>query len=388
MSRRNIVTVLLLHWSFLLALAFRSVSLAQTPPAKPAAPASETAPNPGLLGQANTQSGESRRNENVQFNLIDNNALKELNIRLGTTATIVSEFQAQRQYFGVEFGNAPPAPPHLAITKFLSGVHGTLNATHNNSVFSARTFFQAGSVQPAHENNYGLNLTAPLWKKAFLTLDGSQQKIRGSVNGNVLIPLPSERTLLTTDPQARPLLQRFLDAYPNVAPNRTDIDPRALNTNSRQSVNTDRAAFRLDQTLGSRDRLMAREALTNQAVQAFQFVAGQNPDTTIKSHQARITWQHTWSPTTVGDFTAGFDRARTLLVPEPHAVGPQVQIGTSWTALGPGSNIPLDRMQNRFRYAALFSHRRGKHKFAAGGELIRLRFNGREASSNRGHRHR
>src|SRR5205085_1572339 len=127
----------------------------------------------------------------------------------------------------------------------------------------------------------------------------------GSVNGNVLIPLPTERTLLTTDPAAHALLQRFLNAYPNVAPNRTDIDPRALNTNSRQTIDTDRAAFRLDQSLSSRDRLIARDALTGQTVDAFQFVAGQNPNTTIKSNTSRLTWLHTSSAKTVGEFTAG-----------------------------------------------------------------------------------
>ena len=35
-----------------------------------------------LLGKTDSEAGESRRNENVQFNLIDNNALKELNQRL------------------------------------------------------------------------------------------------------------------------------------------------------------------------------------------------------------------------------------------------------------------------------------------------------------------
>ena len=53
-------------------------------PPRPAAPPQNAATRSdlNLLGQTNTQSGESRRNENVQFNLIDNNALKELNIRL------------------------------------------------------------------------------------------------------------------------------------------------------------------------------------------------------------------------------------------------------------------------------------------------------------------
>src|SRR6266498_1039613 len=60
-----------------------------------------------LLGKTNTAAGESRRNENIQFNLVDNNALKELNVRLGTTATIIREFSPASNYFGAEFGNPP-----------------------------------------------------------------------------------------------------------------------------------------------------------------------------------------------------------------------------------------------------------------------------------------
>src|SRR6185436_11964391 len=120
------------------------------PPAEPAEPAK---PEPktdqrtelNLLGKVDTEKGESRRNENVQFNLIDNNALKELNIRLGTNATIVEEFRPDRNYFGVEFGNSPAAPLHVAASKAL-GFHGSLYEIHNNSVFSARSFFQAGAV--------------------------------------------------------------------------------------------------------------------------------------------------------------------------------------------------------------------------------------------------
>ncbi|MCX6626871.1 MAG: hypothetical protein NTW28_04475, partial [Candidatus Solibacter sp.] len=66
-----------------------------------------------LLGRTDTEGGESRRNENVQFNLIDNNALKELNIRLGITPTIVGEFRPDGNYFGTEYANAPAHPPHL-----------------------------------------------------------------------------------------------------------------------------------------------------------------------------------------------------------------------------------------------------------------------------------
>src|SRR5438309_11827267 len=111
---------------FLLGITVRLV--AQTPlPAtgntakeQPAAPASaapgdnRTRLELNLLGKENTAGGEGRRNENVQFNLVDNNTLKELNVRLGATATIVEEFKAELNFYGAEFGNPPSAIVRLA----------------------------------------------------------------------------------------------------------------------------------------------------------------------------------------------------------------------------------------------------------------------------------
>src|SRR3954466_8497861 len=97
-----------------------------------------------LLGGTDAAAGESRRNENVQFNLIDNNALKYLNIRLGTNATIASEFSPEKKYFGTEFGSAPTGQIHLKSSKARDDFHGGLSFTRSDSLFNARSFFQAG----------------------------------------------------------------------------------------------------------------------------------------------------------------------------------------------------------------------------------------------------
>jgi hypothetical protein len=338
--------------------------------------------NLNLLGQTDTRSGESRRNENVQFNLVDNNALKEMNIRLGATATIIEEFQVDRGYFGAEYGSAPRPPVHATPGRG-AGVHGNLFWGHNNSVFSARSFFQVGEVQPARENNYGGALSLPVWRGGFLSVGGSQNKIRGNVNGNVLIPLPEERTPLTDDPELRPIVESYLNAYPAGPPNRPDIAARAHNTNSLQSINTDSARGQLDQQLGDNDRLTFRYVFTSQNVDAFQFVTGQNPDTDTKSHGARITWSRTWSGTTLGEFSLGFDRLGSLLLPAAGAVGP-VNLGDALTTLGPSPIIPIDRAQNRFRYAATLRHTRGRHYLTGGFALARLRYNGEEPDGARG----
>src|SRR5258706_2887377 len=219
---------------------------------------------------------------------------------------------------------------------------------------------------------------------AHFCLSGSIQKLRGNLNGNVLVPLATERTPLATDPNIYKLILHWIDAYPTLPPNRTDIDPRALNINAPQSINPDASTIRLDQDVGARDRLFLSHTFTNQQVNAFELVAGQNPDTNTKSHSGRATWNHAFDPVSALDLTFGFDRVHSLLVPEPHAVGPQVIIGTSYQSLGPTATVPIDRQSNRFRYAVVYRRQIGKHLLAVGSEVDRVQNNGLEASSERG----
>ena len=137
-----------------------------------------------------------------------------------------------------------------------------------------------------------------------------------------------------TDPATRAIVERFLNAYPAQLPNRTDINPRALNTNSPQTIDDDNGGIRLGQKLGRRDRVGARYQFTAQHLLPFELVAGQNPDTTTKAHTARITWERSWSARTTTHLSAGFDRIRSLLVPAKGAVGPAVSI-SGLTTLGP-----------------------------------------------------
>ena len=200
------------HSFVLLLLAQQSTPESPKQDEKPAEPEHQPVKDKrtelNLLGATDAAAGESRRNENVQFNLIDNNALKDLNIRLGTNATIITEFQPERKYFVTEFGNNPSSLIHLNSLTRSRDFHGGLSFTRADSIFSARSFFQVGGVKPAHENDYGLAAGLGLWSGAHLTLMALCKTWRGSVNGNVLVPLPSERTPLTTDLATYRLIQR------------------------------------------------------------------------------------------------------------------------------------------------------------------------------------
>ena len=336
-----------------------------------------------LLGEVDADSGEGRRNENVRLTLINNNVLKELNTRLGTTATIIQQFNAERGYFGREFGGAPSSPVHVGRAS-AAGVHGEVFWSHSNSAASARSFFQVGGVQPARTNDYGFRVSTGLGEKTGLTVNASQRKLRGQVNGNVLVPGANERTPTATDPATRAIVESILNAYPSDLPNRLDINPRALNTNSPQNINNDRADATLDRGFSEKDAIVARYAVTLQQVEAFQLVGGQNPDTTTKNHDARLTWTRTWNPTTVSDLSMGFRRVGSLLVPEETSLGPFYLFGRLMDSIGPNSSIPIDRASNTYRYAGRLQRSAGRHQTTIGFDLFRRQVNGAESNNHRG----
>jgi len=334
-----------------------------------------------IKGTVDANAGESRRNDNIQFNPIDNNAIRDLSIRIGASATVIREFDPQNRYFSSEYGTRPETTIHV-VAPSQRVVHGSVFETHSNSVFNARSFFQVGGVKPAHENNYGFTLGAPLGKGLNLMLDAAQQKVRGSVNGNVLVPSATERTPLTNDSAIRPIVEQILSAYPAELPNRPDIDSHALNTNSPQSIDTNRVAGTLDRVFGVKNHLIMLYSLTSQKTTSFQFVAGQYPNSDLRAHSARITWNHIWTQDTVADFSVGFDRVRTILAPEEHSLGTSYKL---WVLTSVGnSSIPTNRVLNDFTYAAQVRRTTQRHVWTSGASAVRHQFNGSETNNHYG----
>jgi hypothetical protein len=351
---------------------YAAAASAQAPAPPPAAPKPQA-------GRA-----ASLRNENVQANRIDFDSLKLNNVRLGTNITILPLAPVEASYFASEHGRPAGELGVLRPASAVSGWHGEVFENLRNSVFNARAFFQVGPVMPSRQNQYGGRFSGPAGRLGELTGSFQQMKSRGMVNGNVLVPLADERTPLATDPAVRALVQRFLDAYPNQLPNRLDFDPRALNTNAPQRIDELTGTMRVDRATGSRGRAFLSHTLSRQRIQAFQLVAGQNPDTEIHAHRSRATWRYDFSSATDASFGMGFNRVMSDLRSEPNAVGPRVRTGYQVEELGPDSQFPIHRAQNTFRWGALAGHRRDSHTFTFGGDVTRLQLNGIETNNIRG----
>ncbi|MCP5112643.1 MAG: hypothetical protein GY953_17605, partial [bacterium] len=296
-------------------------------------PAATKKPEPAAEQQGPIKAA-AQRNENVPVYQIDNNAIKEANIRLGSAITYVGEPAADRSYFGAEFGRKPAGIVTLPATSKRPSWHAATYFWHQNSVFNARTFFQVGGVKPSRRNLYGGNFSVNLDPKTYFSGDVSGRKIRGMVNGNVLVPSAGERAPRATDPAVRAEVQRFLNAFGDELPNRPDFDRRALNTNSPQRIDQLAGTLRLDRDVTTSSRLSLSYNNSRMTEHAFQLVAGMNPDTEIHSQRARASYTVTPNALTEVSLGAGFDRARSVLVPESNAVGPRVRFGFQIQELG------------------------------------------------------
>ena len=254
------------------------------------------------------------------------------------------------KYFGTEFGNTPAGLIHLSSAPKLSGLSWYPDARQIVLSVIQTAFWRHDhsfrwAVSYRHvEYIYGFNAGLPLWKGAHVTLSGSQQKLRGNVNGNVLVPLASQNAHLWQPIllSAR-LVERWIAAYPAVAPNRTDIDPRALNTNAPQSIDTDSSTVRLDQSLGDATGWQPDIPIRIRRCCLSVGARAESRHDDEVAHISRLTWNHVFSSRSDLDASTGFDRIHSLLVPEPNAVGPQVNIGTAYQPLGPNSGIPINR---------------------------------------------
>ena len=326
----------------------------------------------------------ARRNQNIQVNLVDNQELTESLGRQGAQVSPITEFSAAQGNYAIELGGIGRQPQILRAAR-ASGMRGEFYGTHNNNILNARTFFQVGDVKPSRRNQYGFRIGGPLGSDRLsflLTLEETRES--GFVNGNVLVPMPGDRTALAEDPAIRALIQSWLDAYPVEAPNRPEIDPNLLNTNALQVVHNTGGSFRMDWEADPGRRFSARYSLNDNFIDSFEFVVGQNPNQRLKPQTASLAWEEALSPQTTLRVGVNYVRANVDVLVPPGSVGQWVHFGRDFEHLGPSWDFPIHRADNSFQYLVAGATSLGRHQFDWGAEVIRTQANEFQADGSRG----
>ena len=263
-------------------------------------------------------------------------------------------------------------PPRIFADKNIAPMSGlsrtaALYETYSDSAFASARSFRSAMCLPAHQERLRDSRSAAGRMADGIPDDGREITAEDFAAASTAISwfrARRPRTPLTIDPAARAPFGRALHVPPSRSKRPTapiSIRARSQYHNSPQSIDTDNAGAQLDQLAGRRDRFALRYSFVHQQVDAFELMKGQNPDTTTKSHSGRLTWEHNWGPATDLNASLGFDRLPLLLVPPPGTIGPSVSFSGVIDPLEPSSTLPIDRVQNRYRYAALLRRVHGHH---------------------------
>ena len=335
------------------------------------------------LENSNQEVEGARRNQNIQVNMIDTQALMESLERQGAQVKLVTEFSAIHQNFASELGGVGQSPQIIRPDRW-SNYHAELFETHNNHTMNARTFFQVGKVLPSRRNHYGIRFSGPLGsdKLSFL-FTGNEMRESGFVNGNVLIPLPEERIPTAKDPATRALVQKWLDAYPNELPNRVEIDKRLLNTNAIQKVRNTGGSFKINWQFSEKSRASIRYSISDNFIDGFELVGGQNPNQRLRPQTLNLMLEKQFSEHTVFRVGTNYLRRKAHVLLSPKAVGPFVNI-SGLAFLGPSFELPIRRVSNDFEYLASATTTLERHQIDWGGFIKRTHLNEYQGDAQRG----
>ncbi|MEE8160304.1 MAG: TonB-dependent receptor [Acidobacteriota bacterium] len=341
--------------------------------------------------------GAVERNPNIFIRRVDLNPLRDPFLRRGIEPVFLS-FSALENNYGAEAGAAirqilfvrPREPRHQ--------IHASIYEAHQNSVFNARPFFNVGPLRPSKRNEFGFSASGPVMKdKLFFTTSLDLVRESGFVNGNVRVPLLTERRPTSDDPATNTIVEALLQAYPPEAPNLPNVAPRQLNSNAVRRIDSVDWNFRMDYLLGAQDRLAFQYTLFDYSEDPFELVIGQNPKTDLRPQTFSATHRHTWSANTIVQSSFHFDRLAALLLPTERfrsllaplglEAVPDIDFGgglADVTGIGPGNQFPRKRFQNRFSGNVDLSYQRGRHQLRFGGRTTRIQLNDLQSDNSRG----
>jgi len=351
---------------------------------------------------AQSVAGLEERNPNIFVYRIDLNDLRNLlTLFRGPNPTYIPAFPAEDNYFGAEYGAPLLSFQPLRPRPLLMDWHASVSASHQNSALNARNFFNVGPLFSSRITSYGLAAGGPLISpKASLVLDFGQIFNSGMVNGNVQVPLASERTPRAADAETNTIIANLLKAYPAELPNLPAVTSRQLNTNAHRSIVTADGLARLDVKPDDRTSVAGLYSVNQYSEDPFQLVIGQNPMTDLRSQSAYIDYNRIFSSKTAGQFGFHYDRVRAsllptrqyddLLAPLGFTTTPEIVFAGSGGSLaelgeiGPGIQFPRMRIENRFKLFSNLSRTMGRHTVKLGWSTTRSQVNDLQSNNSRG----
>jgi Carboxypeptidase regulatory-like domain/TonB-dependent Receptor Plug Domain len=314
----------------------------------------------------------------------------------------IREFNVLTDTYPAEYGKRAGGQVVVVTQSGTNSLHGSLFEFLRNSALDARNFFDRESVPPFRRNQFGGALGGPVKKKRMF-LFGNYEGFRQELAVSNVSVVPDQAT--RHSPSANPAIVPYFAMWPQ--PNGQELGGGiALSYNNpRQSIREDFGTARADHVLGNRDTLSESYTIddgTNLSPQADPLFGA---FLTLRNQVVSVQEVHTFSPSVVNVFTAGYSRAAFNFDPYNYVPFPAnlafvtgggpggIVIGggatttsgsTVITSAGPNNAANVWNRRNLFTETDDLRISKGIHQISAGVWLQRLRDNEDTASRQLG----
>jgi carboxypeptidase family protein len=346
-----------------------------------------TAPLRGQGSFAFNTAGAREDTVNFMINGVNLNDMVQNQITFQPSINTVQEFKVDNSTFSAEYGRNSGAIVNIATRSGTNDYHGELFEFFRQDRFDSKNFFNTAK-SPFKRNQFGANLGGPLVRGKtffFLTYEGLRQRQGLDLNSGVLTDAERARV---TDPVSRRLL---------------DLIPSANAVGSRgegRFIGSATAPVNIDQWTGDLNHQFSQRNDTLHVYYVFQRDKRGEPSLqgntipgfgdTRQSHRQIGTFNetHTFSPSTVNELRAGFNRINITFSPNAQlnptdfgisdgittAMGlPQINIGGLGLNFGGPAGFPQGRTDTTFVLSDTLTHLQGRHSIKFGGEWRRFK---------------
>ncbi|MGH9470618.1 MAG: carboxypeptidase regulatory-like domain-containing protein, partial [Terriglobia bacterium] len=342
----------------------------------------------------------------------------------------IQEFRVETSDYSAEYGGAPGAFIDLVTKSGTNSYHGTVWEFNRNDAFSARNVFNSGR-QRLNRNQFGANFGGPIPKarhKAFFFFNWEAgRQIQGTASQLLVVPPPAFRngdfsslvpSVKIVDPttglpfanntipssRIRPASAAYLQFTP--APNVSSGSNNFLTPTFGVPTTENQYIGRVDYDLSTRNTFFVRYVFDSLTTNTVLPVFGNDQDNNNgRTQNTALNWTHTFSPTWVANFLAGWDRffeteelgttgnakfniaCGVMHLPgvacDAYNYGPPA-ISAGYSTFTVRSNGPRTRLNQLWDFDARNSIQLGKHLVKFGGKAYRRNWTFNEALEPRG----
>ncbi len=369
-------------------------------------------PSNAFLGQffGLTTSGAREDANDFRLDGVNFNDMIQNQINFQPNVDTIQEYKINNNFFDAQYGRSSGAVVNIITRSGTNEFHGTFFEFLRNDALDARNFFDLSreaseratgrEIAPFKRNNFGFTLGGPIWKDQhffFINYEGRRQ--RESETVRAIVPTSDERNgifkdasgnvILDISGQMSPVSRKILSVLP--APNSPGVFNFA-GTGSRPR-GEDEFSVRTDHRMSQSDTWAITYIHQQDRRQEPTSIREQNigpgfGDTRIARRQlASIRETHVFGPSSVNEFTYGFNRIRIGFFgnfnasPREFGFGPTVEQFPDINVVGAmrfgvSAAFPQGRADTTHTWSDIFSYTKGKHAIRAGVEFRRFGHNG------------